>query len=533
MTSRNELCPCGSGNKFKRCHGSLAQNDQFIGDAERQLLEQRAIAMESDRVRQQGRGRPIISTEFKGSRVVAVGSQLFIGKWKTFHDFLVAYVCARLGQQWFVDEETKSADDQHPFLQWLRVVREITRLHVEPGQVSAVPELGAVRAVAGFAYDLYLVEHHLESDVDKAQFERLIRRLKHKDQFFGARHELRAAGMLLRAGFLLTWEEEQQGKPGGYGEFIATYPETTKKFWVECKMRQSQSGTGIAQIGSLLGKALKKETDLERLVFIELNLPESEIDDTTGGWPIRAVNQVRKMEEQPTSRDLPSALVLLSSFFEHQGPELASSGMVAIEGFKTDAYRWEYADLQSAINEREANPEIESLLSAIRDHSTIPASFDGTMFAPRRYRIGDAFALPSGALAQIEDGTVLQSTSEAYLTVRGAGGEHSIVVVRLDEDELQAWRQNPETFFGVYKPYHPPAESGMDLYEFFLEGYAKATKENLIEWLGGADRHELQGMAQPELVRRYASLLTAAALKNAEGRIKEPAWYKRVRNRRV
>jgi len=56
---------------------------------ELRLVIERLKAREQQRVEQQGRGRPIISTEFQGYRLVAVGRETRYSKrWKTFADFL-------------------------------------------------------------------------------------------------------------------------------------------------------------------------------------------------------------------------------------------------------------------------------------------------------------------------------------------------------------------------------------------------------------------------------------------------------------
>ena len=91
---RNEACPCGSGRKFKNCHGGLGETGwsrQPPTEVSQKLLEM--DAMEQQRQKQQGSGRPIISTTAHGHRIVAVGNRLFFSQgWKTFHDFLWHYI---------------------------------------------------------------------------------------------------------------------------------------------------------------------------------------------------------------------------------------------------------------------------------------------------------------------------------------------------------------------------------------------------------------------------------------------------------
>jgi SEC-C motif len=59
---RNDPCPCGSGKKFKLCHGSVAgvrltQVDPHVAD----LFVKRGAAQERQREKQQGLGKPIAS----------------------------------------------------------------------------------------------------------------------------------------------------------------------------------------------------------------------------------------------------------------------------------------------------------------------------------------------------------------------------------------------------------------------------------------------------------------------------------------
>ena len=88
---RNDPCPCGSGKKFKKCHGDVtaqASPNQPILDEEALKKKLAQIeALQKQRQQQQGLGKSIISTVFQGCRIVAVGSKLFHSRtWKTFHD---------------------------------------------------------------------------------------------------------------------------------------------------------------------------------------------------------------------------------------------------------------------------------------------------------------------------------------------------------------------------------------------------------------------------------------------------------------
>lgn len=107
---RNEPCPCGSGKKYKRCHGSVTASAAFPFEDPSFLeaLQQKREefeATEQRRRQQQGLGRPIISTVCKGYRIVFVGDGVYSSKsWRTFHDFLRDYFFSLMGHEWLTEQ---------------------------------------------------------------------------------------------------------------------------------------------------------------------------------------------------------------------------------------------------------------------------------------------------------------------------------------------------------------------------------------------------------------------------------------------
>jgi hypothetical protein len=88
---RNDQCPCGSGKKYKRCHGKLASDvppkpvfDQVKTPFRVQKLAAHEVPaavrarvaqmQQEDQQHQQrfGHARPAISAEYQGHRLVAV-----------------------------------------------------------------------------------------------------------------------------------------------------------------------------------------------------------------------------------------------------------------------------------------------------------------------------------------------------------------------------------------------------------------------------------------------------------------------------
>jgi hypothetical protein len=493
----------------------------------------RLRALEFQRVRQQGKGRPIISTEANGTRFVAIGSRVAYGKWPTFQDFLFYYVKNAFGLDWGQAELAKPAGERHPYIQWMGVVGELMKKHASPqSQTSGMPGYGAARAVLGLAYDLYLIEHHAESEQDQRVFQQLLERLRQPDHFFGARHEVRVAGILLRAGFVLSWEDDAEGRAGGYAEYIATFPQTACAFWVECKMRQPETDNARFRFTHLVSAALHKQTNLARLVCVELNQSQAEIDDQTGGWAGAAINQLRRLENQPSSSGLPPAFVLLSNFPEHHQLDTVGQWGALLEGFKTSLFRSENGDLWDAIIERQNNPEMESLWQSLQEHSAIPATFDGSLPGvdeSTRLVIGRSYVLPDGQVCLLEDAIVVEAERAAMGTCRLPDGTCGMVRFDLTEGECEAWKSHPETFFGEVRRPSGSARTPLDMYDFFLQAHEQTPTPLLLSWLQGHDDPEtLRALPRQEILKRYAYALTGRAIQLG-GPPAAPLWQERLR----
>jgi len=230
---RNERCPCGSGLKYKQCHAS--RDGPPAGKAAmpnnlQHVLEQ-VHARERVRQTQQGLGRPIIAFKSADHQIVAVRDRVYFSdKWKTFPDFLAAYMKQKLGAEWGNAEIAKPFLERHPLMRWYDAYCKYQQATIKtPGEVCTANVTGIVACYLGLAYSLYLLDHNVEIQ------ERLLDRLKHPANFQGAFYELFVANVLIRAGFQLTLENEGD-RTSKHCEFAAVSRETGKRYWVEAKM---------------------------------------------------------------------------------------------------------------------------------------------------------------------------------------------------------------------------------------------------------------------------------------------------------
>lgn len=296
---RNDPCPCGSGLKFKKCCIAKAKRVQRASDLPKienvgvmppQLPNKvmRRFAelqrQERERVMRYGEIRPQIAMEFQGHRFVAVGSKLHYSKnWKFFPDFLRDYVPAVFGKEWGDAELAKPEQQRHPVVEWRgEAIRFMNAQQPQPDGMCAAMPNGFLGAYMAFAYDLYTVQHNGRLD------DLLLTRLKKRDQFQGARHELFAEATCLRAGFAIEHENERDGN-SRHAEFTARHGATGLFVSVEAKSKHRVGVIAMAGVpqpheklslrfGGLINDALAKNPPHPLVIFLDTNLPTRAAD---------------------------------------------------------------------------------------------------------------------------------------------------------------------------------------------------------------------------------------------------------------
>lgn len=535
---RNEPCPCGSGIKYKRCHGDVTKDGRIERAFQSAATHmERFKALEHERKVRQGLGKPIISTEVAGHRVVAVGNTIHFGKrWKTFPDFLMDFIKKTLGEEWGTAELQKPENEMHPVLFWHRKTAVLQAAHAgKPGDIFSSPETGAVRSYLELAYNLYLLEHNEE--LRKV----LIGRLKHPDQFLGALSEIRVAGMLIRAGFSVKFHDEADGSKT-HCEYDARRTATGKTFSVEVKTRHwgkfpanDDDGRRAVRrnVRKLVRLALAKEAEHERLIFIELAMPDEPTDDgkpLEPWWMQAAVDGVKEAAQslQKKGKDVPPALVIVGNHAHHFQLDSTKSVVgYALEGIgATEVHGGMKGTVREALRFREKHADLLALWKSIEAHRHIPQTFDGQSHRlaygdhPPRLLVGNRYSVPgaSGAMVEavLEDAVVLPSEKSVYGIYRTDAGERVVCTNQLTDAEAQAYAEQPDTFFGVIK-----RQSGindpLELFDFFFESYGKSPKETLLRLMADrADISSLQALSQRELAEIYCEGAVYAVLASQE-----------------
>ena len=512
---RNEPCPCGSGEKYKRCHGRPTAPPLGPSTEEVKAMLNVHEAQELLRQHQQGLGRPIVSAEIAGHRVTAVGNKIhWSPNHKTFFDFLGDYIRKILDPAWGNAEIKKPLKNRHQIMQWYDAFCAFQRKHrTKPkGEIEGAPINGLVSAYFGLAYNLYLLQHNVEIQ------SYLIRRLKHKDQFYGAYYETFVATWFILAGFELSLENEEDPSCT-HVEFVAT--RDGRSYSVEVKARQPEKDT--LDIGNQLWKALSKDASHPRIVFIDINVgPDVDLER----FPIEVMESIRGREEnsnfQVKGQPAPPAYVIVTNQPYHLGLDdvrLPRAWLGA--GFKIPDFGHEVAfpTLVDAHKAREKHADIRAVQDAFENYR-IPITFDGEVpeiafgDAERRFIIGHRHQLDDGVVGTLASGLVMESEKQAYLVYNSDDGRSLIYTAELSDAELAAYQAHPETFFGRVVKQGGNIDQPIDMFEFMLDSYKESSRDTLLDFFkDSSDLEELKNLSDDELHLVHAERSTLGAMR--------------------
>ena len=286
---------------------------------------QQKIEAERSRVERFGQVRPLMATEAFGKRLVVVRNVIYeYDKRKYFSNFLWDFVTRTFGSEWCETEAAKTEAERHPVMQWM--IEGVRYMSTQPlqadGSRRGIPS-GIVAALLNFGYDLYNVADHNELD------DLFLHRLKNRDLFQGARHELFAEATCLRAGCSIERENEQDGA-NRHAEFTAIHNATGQHLSVEAKSKQyagvlgkrGQSNSKLRlAFGALINSAIRKNPPYPLVIFIDTNLPFHVADklfprepgNVPSGKISRALEEVNK---QHGGRD-PYSMIVFTNHPHH------------------------------------------------------------------------------------------------------------------------------------------------------------------------------------------------------------------------
>lgn len=489
------------------------------------------------REKQQGLGRGIISDEFAGHRIVAVGNRLYFSpQWKTFQDFLRNFLIDQLGRSWFQAEFAKDAHERHPIARWYAQAMEVSSSYEKgPGGIISGPMTGAQQAFLNLAYNIYLIAHHAEGGDYKRLLDTFLIKLRSErsDDFIGKLFETYAAAAFLKAGFTLAYEDESDSG-SSHVEFVATFPKTGKKFSVEVKSRNragSEDGPKDdwkrLRVINKLNKAFAKKAQYSRVIFIEVNVPDIISGEGFEGWPRAALGQIRQAEKMkaPDGSEKESAYVVVTNHVFHNNLDAPSNGPQTLAaGFRIADFGPDvpFNRLKDVLDSEERHQEIFALLDSMRSHYSVPSTFDGEIpelafdlpSDTPRMKFGQWYLIPDADRreipAKLYEANVLDKT--VYGCYETSDGRHIMCTSPLTEAEFAAWKKHPDTFFGEVRQISKGAKNWLELAKFFFETYQHTPADLLLEWMKEMpDITELKKLPQREIAIVFCERSALAA----------------------
>jgi hypothetical protein len=459
-------------------------------------------ANELRREKQQGLGRPIIEGKVAGYQLMAVGNNVHYGKWKTVFDFLDNYVLTKFGKDFGNDELKKPMAERIPFFQWYDTrARYVASLPKDAAGVYTGQMTGAILAYFGLAYNLYLLEHNAELQ------RRLLKRLKNRDQFYGAYYESLVAAFCILAGLELKLENEDDGNTT-HVEFSARNPKTGKTYSVEAKSRQPNK-TDL-NVRNQLYAALVKEAAHERVVFIDINVPDEALNDQQKVLD-GITTPIKNAEGSMTiaGKEAPPAFVIVTNHPYHYDLDGSGGRRMAVPvGFKVKdfGYGVAYPSHVAAFKAKRERADLYSMMEALGNYS-IPTTFDGEIpefafkQAERRFVIGETYEFAPeypGLIGTLYQGLVAGRT--AHLMLKSPDGKHFRMTAELSDAEMAAYKQHPETFFGTIQEVGKNHTDPMEFFEALYNIHKDWPRESFLKNLKGApDFDQLSQLDDEEL----------------------------------
>ena len=507
---RNQPCPCGSGKKYKRCHENLARQGSSsansIDPRQIEIAIRRHQAQELVRVRQQGEGKPIISTQLNDHRFVAVGDRVYhSSKWRFFTDFLLDYSKMVIGGDWGQSELEKSWDDRHPILQWYHhycLLQQRTDKELD-GRYTIIPT-GAAQCYLGLAYGLYLLRHNVELQ------SRFVARLRNVGNFQGAYYELVVASALILAGFELTLEDETDTSQK-HCEFAAVSKKTKKKYSVEAKMKSvagilgktrvdgaSPSSRPESHVTAHLRQALRKPADGERLVFIDVNAPVPRDADAfiseAPDWVNPAARRLERSEQNLHPDVRAYVFVTNFPFHWHLEDEIPPVMVFAYGLGIPDFGKQGYHRLSDIWRSKQHHIDGHRVMESLGRYPRIPSTFDGSLplteeESQNRIIVGETYFFEDfgdgGVLAEVTSVAVSEPDKQMYLGVYTLEGDAHILSRPMSDSELDHYRLHGDTIFGVPDCGPRNIEEPYELFEFLMDAYKDTSRTTLLQMAEG------------------------------------------------
>lgn len=293
---------------------------------------------------------------------------------ETWYGFLYNLLGEEIGSDWFADELQKPKGSRHVLADWYQIVCEReSDQHGHFTRHDPEAEIGTTLAFRSIAYDIFCLLQAMNLS------SKLLARLRHPEQFEGARYELWVAATLARAGFTIEFLDEDD-RSSKHGEGVATHTATGKKFWIEAKRRHRIGFDYLRAFldrlplkvdARLVAEAMKKPADDDRLIFVDVNRPPWEGAAGAAPWIDAFRRSLNLLERQPRYRNDASkkAFVMVTNHPYHYLSNARPDSR--LQFFGTAFNMPELKPLSLDVD----HPVIFELMQSINQHFAIPETF--------------------------------------------------------------------------------------------------------------------------------------------------------------
>lgn len=522
---RNDICPkCNSGKKYKKCCGDPRLKDKsdnkILDKAGLDLSLKKIEAAEFIKKQQQGLGKPISHGQAHGKQFVKVGDTVYSSpQWKTFIDFLCDYIRKVMGHDWGNAELKKKDEDRHIIIQWYQKFCFHQNKYLLKDEVQSMPTNGVAHCYLGLAYNLYLLDHNVE--LQKI----FINRLKDINNFQGAYYELFVANCLIRAGFKLDLEDEQD-ESTKHCEFSAISIRTGKKYWVEAKSRSVAGVLGKTEINGTTSKdptcrlsqhlknALQKPASGERLIFVDLNAHCE--GKHAPNWFNRAEKKL-KMKDADLQSGV-SAYVFVTNFPFHYDLDKKEQTIAVLPyglGIP-DFSKSEPLPFSEIYRRKQKHIDAHNILESFTGYLDIPQTFDGSLpsecFSDKSKRIvlGERYFFEEeGYFATVTSATV-DEVNRRIMIGTDAG---YVLTKKMSDSAYEDYKKYPDAYFGVIHKQGKKTDNEYDFFENLVDIHMSYSKESTLKKMENSrDFEKLKLLSKEELVVEYCERFMGAII---------------------
>lgn len=273
---------------------------------------------------------------FKGQKAWAIRNRVYHSRppQETFHEFIVFVLFATLGQEWF--DRQKAEADKHFIIQCYEAFLALKSKAAVPANQKgehlwSVDMDGPTKYLLSLAFDVASLAHAQPIP------ERLLNRLRDRNQFQGARYELGIAAIFARLGFDVQFLDGTIPEGKKHCEFVAK--RDSLEIAVEAKSRhlpgvihtkgvQDQEKALKGEVRQLFEDAQSQAPGGKPfLIFIDVNAPPSKsAKEVEGHWYGRISeilrNTVKVTPGQPT---IPTAVYATNYAYHYQQDHVAGN----------------------------------------------------------------------------------------------------------------------------------------------------------------------------------------------------------------